>query len=67
MKMAKISRENVSRALEEPHSHSFVILTTSVDYNSWQESEKGLRLAASLDKDVVLAEGTKTKWTAKFH
>lgn len=29
-----------------------------VDYNSWQESEKGLRLAASLDKDVVLAEGT---------
>lgn len=30
---------------------------TIVDYNSWQESEKGLRLAASLDKDVVLAEG----------
>ena len=28
-----------------------------VDYNSWQESEKGLRLAASLDKNVVLAEG----------
>lgn len=30
---------------------------TIVDYNSWQESEKGLRLAASLDKNVVLAEG----------
>lgn len=27
------------------------------DYNSWQESEQGLKLAASLDKDVVLAEG----------
>lgn len=30
-----------------------------VDYNSWQESEKGLQLAASLEKDVVLAEGMK--------
>lgn len=27
------------------------------DYNSWQESEKGLKLAASLDKDTILAEG----------
>ena len=27
------------------------------DYNSWQESEKGLKLAASLDKDIILAEG----------
>lgn len=27
------------------------------DYNSWQESEKGLKLAATLDKDTVLAEG----------
>ena len=27
------------------------------DYNSWIESDKGLKLAASLDKDVVLAEG----------
>lgn len=27
------------------------------DYNSWQESEQGLKLAASLGKDVVLAEG----------
>ncbi|MCJ1264379.1 hypothetical protein MMC22_004250 [Lobaria immixta] len=30
-----------------------------VDYNSWQESEQGLRLAATLDKNVVLAEGYK--------
>ncbi|TGZ80355.1 hypothetical protein EX30DRAFT_307675 [Ascodesmis nigricans] len=27
------------------------------DYNSWQESAKGLKLAASLPKDTVLAEG----------
>jgi hypothetical protein len=27
------------------------------DYNSWQESPTGLKLAASLDRDVVLAEG----------
>ncbi|PNY21678.1 Mannan polymerase II complex ANP1 subunit [Tolypocladium capitatum] len=27
------------------------------DYNSWVESDKGRRLAESLDKDVVLAEG----------
>ncbi|KAJ9660442.1 hypothetical protein H2198_002560 [Neophaeococcomyces mojaviensis] len=29
------------------------------DYNSWIESDKGRRLQASLDKDVVLAEGYK--------
>lgn len=29
------------------------------DYNSWQESPEGLALAASLDKDTVLAEGYK--------
>lgn len=28
------------------------------DYNSWQESETGKKLSASLDRDVVLAEGT---------
>ena len=27
------------------------------DYNSWQESDQALKLAAGLDKDVVLAEG----------
>lgn len=34
-----------------------IVLTALVDYNSWVESEQGLKLAASLDKDVVLAEG----------
>ncbi|KAL1953262.1 hypothetical protein VTO42DRAFT_3350 [Malbranchea cinnamomea] len=29
------------------------------DYNSWQESEKGLKLAASLDKDTIIVEGYK--------
>ncbi|EME44416.1 glycosyltransferase family 62 protein [Dothistroma septosporum NZE10] len=29
------------------------------DYNSWQESDTGRKLANSLDKDVVLAEGYK--------
>ena len=40
--------------------YRLLILTPhdAVDYNSWQESDKGLRLAASLDKDTVLAEGT---------
>ena len=33
-------------------------LTVSVvDYNSWIESDTGRKLADSLDKDVVLAEG----------
>jgi hypothetical protein len=27
------------------------------DYNSWQESDAGRKLAASLSPDVVLAEG----------
>lgn len=27
------------------------------DYNSWQESDAGRKLAASLGPDVVLAEG----------
>ena len=29
----------------------------TVDYNSWIESDTGRKLADSLDKDVVLAEG----------
>ena len=32
-----------------------------VDYNSWVESDKGRKLAASLDKDIVLAEGKKLR------
>ncbi|KAH8671051.1 Anp1-domain-containing protein [Xylariales sp. PMI_506] len=37
------------------------------DYNSWVESEKGLKLAASLEKDVVLAEGYKQYDTGRQH
>lgn len=29
----------------------------SVDYNSWIESDKARKLAASLDKDTILVEG----------
>lgn len=32
-------------------------MTFAVDYNSWIESDTGRKLADSLDKDVVLAEG----------
>ena len=34
-----------------------VLKGTAVDYNSWIESDTGRKLADSLDKDVVLAEG----------
>ncbi|KAK7969626.1 hypothetical protein PG984_000898 [Apiospora sp. TS-2023a] len=37
------------------------------DYNSWVESEKALKLAAGLDKNVVLAEGYKQYDTGRKH
>lgn len=37
------------------------------DYNSWQESPQGLALAASLSKDVVIAEGYKELKTGRKH
>ncbi|EXJ71783.1 uncharacterized protein A1O5_05593 [Cladophialophora psammophila CBS 110553] len=37
------------------------------DYNSWIESDKGRRLVASLDKDVVLAEGYKEYDTGRTY
>ncbi|GAB1315176.1 hypothetical protein MFIFM68171_05386 [Madurella fahalii] len=37
------------------------------DYNSWVESDKGRKLAAGLDKDVVLAEGYKQYDTGRTH
>ncbi|KAF2461587.1 Anp1-domain-containing protein [Lineolata rhizophorae] len=37
------------------------------DYNSWQESEKGLKLASKLDKDTVLAEGYKEYDTGRTY
>lgn len=35
------------------------------DYNSWIESERGLKLAASLDKDTIIAEGYKELKTGR--
>jgi len=35
----------------------YLLTGSLVDYNSWVESDKGRKLSASLDKDVVLAEG----------
>ncbi|KAG5927406.1 hypothetical protein E4U42_002278 [Claviceps africana] len=37
------------------------------DYNSWVESDKGRRLASTLDKDVVLAEGYKQYDTGRTY
>lgn len=37
--------------------HEKVLTVDTVDYNSWVESDTGRKLANSLDKDVVLAEG----------
>ena len=40
------------------HTYIEEMLTNIVvDYNSWIESDTGRKLADSLDKDVVLAEG----------
>lgn len=39
----------------------------TVDYNSWIESDKGRRLAASLDKDTILAEGYKEYDTGRTY
>lgn len=43
--------------LRNPRDFAPLIRPDAVDYNSWQESDKGLRLAASLDKDTVIVEG----------
>ncbi|KAI0395385.1 glycosyltransferase family 62 protein [Xylariaceae sp. FL0594] len=37
------------------------------DYNSWVETEKGLKLASKLDKNVVLAEGYKQYDTGRIY
>lgn len=37
------------------------------DYNSWVESDKGRRLTATLDKDVILAEGYKEYDTGRTY
>lgn len=64
--------DSPSKILEDLSSHDRDIIVPNIwfhrykdgvdiegrfDYNSWVESDKGRKLAASLDKDVVLAEG----------
>lgn len=57
MRVGETLKEGVS-GVTKPLLHSYLLkLFYVVDYNSWQESDTGLRLSASLDKDVVLAEG----------
>lgn len=50
-----ILRANVST--EECIYDGVTLIHFPVDYNSWIESDRGRKLADSLDKDVVLAEG----------
>lgn len=56
MRMDGTSRANVS--FDGPVVVGSVLTRLTVDYNSWVESDTGRRLANSLDKDVVLAEGS---------
>ncbi len=51
----EISKVDVSTS--SPQQLTTLTGHDTVDYNSWQESEKGLRLASSLDKDTVIVEG----------
>lgn len=57
MRVGETLKEGVSGITTPLHHTHLLNLSCIVDYNSWQESDTGLRLAASLDKDVVLAEG----------
>lgn len=68
--MAGTSRANVIPTLTIVLVNRLLILFP-VDYNSWVESDTGRKLADSLDKDVVLAEGmspsaTKAKMTSRL-
>ena len=63
--MTETSKANVSH--HESCLLMFRINLPIVDYNSWIESDKGLKLAASLDKDVVLAEGYKEYDTGRTY
>jgi hypothetical protein len=44
-----------------------LLTSHAVDYNSWVESDKGRRLADSLPKDTVLAEGYKQYDTGRTY
>jgi hypothetical protein len=66
--MAVISRVAVSHPVD---CHSRIrarFLTVSiVDYNSWKESDKAMRLKQTLDPNVVLAEGYKEYDTGRTY
>ena len=47
----------MSRALQTDNCCSTNQVCTLVDYNSWQETDKGRALAATLGKDDILVEG----------
>ncbi|KAL6714958.1 hypothetical protein ACLMJK_007218 [Lecanora helva] len=51
-------QDSPGKILEDFMDHNKDILVP-IDYNSWIESDTGLKLADSLDKNVVLAEGYK--------
>jgi hypothetical protein len=57
MRITLILRADVSVTILYLHGVQVANDQLIVDYNSWVESEKGLKLAAGLDKNVVLAEG----------
>ncbi|KAF2210079.1 glycosyltransferase family 62 protein [Cercospora zeae-maydis SCOH1-5] len=75
-------KDSPSRIIEDFVAHDRDILVPNIwfhryengrdiegrfDYNSWQESEQALKLAKSLPKDVVLAEGYKEYETGRKH
>lgn len=74
--------ESPERILEDFMSHDRDVIVPNIwfhryedghdiegrfDYNSWQESAKGLALAAKLPKDTVLAEGYKEYDTGRTY
>lgn len=56
-RITKILKADVSSFWEMMNPFTLVTCFATVDYNSWIESPKALKLASKLDKDVVLAEG----------
>jgi hypothetical protein len=46
---------------------NYLLTLFADDYNSWVESERGRKLAASLDKDDIIAEGYKELYTGRTY
>lgn len=55
MRIIEISKEDVG-GLHLVTTYDYADMDP-VDYNSWIESDKAKKLAASLDKDTVIVEG----------